>query len=305
VSSKRDAAACQRALDFQLGWFADPIWLGDYPKSMRVTLGSRLPEFTDEELDDLQKSCDFFGLNYYTSQMVVGPHRRVTEENGFVPTSVNMWKTPKIDAEGYFGDVDVRTYEDHDSERATLGTVIPWGLRKLLQYVHTRYKPRNGIYITENGTSLEPDVEAGNASYRWNEDFGNLQRNAKELEKWMRKAPKQDLASLVADDISSQAFVLDARWDDLKRVRYLRAHLAAVNKAREEDGADVRGYFVWSFLDNFEWSFGYRERFGLVRVDYKTQARIPKASAAWYASVISQRGLTGICSMEAYPGLQR
>ena len=51
-------------------------------------------------------------------------------------------------------------------------------------------------------------------------------------------------------------------------------------------GADVRGYFVWSLLDNFEWGAGYASRFGLVYVDYATQRRVPKASARWYGKFI-------------------
>ncbi|AIS02044.1 GH1 family beta-glucosidase [Streptomyces glaucescens] len=68
--------------------------------------------------------------------------------------------------------------------------------------------------------------------------------------------------------------------DDTDRTAYLAAHLAAVAGARAQ-GADVRGYFAWSLFDNFEWSEGYRARFGLVRVDYATQARVPKRSALW------------------------
>jgi len=55
-------------------------------------------------------------------------------------------------------------------------------------------------------------------------------------------------------------------------------------------GADVRGYFVWSLLDNFEWALGYSKRFGIVHVDYATLARTPKASAAYYAKVIAAHG---------------
>ncbi|MEV4950140.1 GH1 family beta-glucosidase [Streptomyces sp. NPDC053755] len=68
--------------------------------------------------------------------------------------------------------------------------------------------------------------------------------------------------------------------DDTARTAYLAAHLAAVSQARLH-GADVRGYFAWSLLDNFEWAYGYAKRFGLVRVDYTTQTRTPKRSALW------------------------
>ena len=73
---------------------------------------------------------------------------------------------------------------------------------------------------------------------------------------------------------------------DTPRVAYLQAHLDAVAKAIAM-GVDVRGYFYWSLLDNFEWDSGYAKRFGLFRVDYDTQARTPKASAHWYRDFIA------------------
>ncbi|MFW8746197.1 family 1 glycosylhydrolase, partial [Mesorhizobium japonicum] len=54
-------------------------------------------------------------------------------------------------------------------------------------------------------------------------------------------------------------------------------------------GADLRGYFVWSLMDNFEWSFGYSKRFGIVYVDYESQTRTPKDSARWYSDLIRTR----------------
>lgn len=72
---------------------------------------------------------------------------------------------------------------------------------------------------------------------------------------------------------------------DEHRLNYLQDHTAAMAKAVHE-GADVRGYYVWSLLDNFEWGAGYRSRFGIVRVDFDTQQRTPKASARWYAELI-------------------
>jgi beta-glucosidase len=69
--------------------------------------------------------------------------------------------------------------------------------------------------------------------------------------------------------------------NDAGRIDYVRQHLEALALAREE-GVDVRGYFYWSLLDNYEWDSGYAKRFGLVHVDYATQQRTPKASAHWY-----------------------
>ena len=64
-------------------------------------------------------------------------------------------------------------------------------------------------------------------------------------------------------------------------------------RAALDDGVDLRGFFVWSLLDNFEWAEGYRHRFGIVHVDRDTQTRTPKASARWYEQVIADGGLRG------------
>lgn len=77
----------------------------------------------------------------------------------------------------------------------------------------------------------------------------------------------------------------DGFVQDEERTDYYRQHLAAVRDAIEQ-GADVRAYLAWSLLDNFEWAWGYEKRFGIVRVDYDTQQRTPKASARWYADLI-------------------
>ena len=74
------------------------------------------------------------------------------------------------------------------------------------------------------------------------------------------------------------------RLQDPLRVDYLRGHIAAVHRAIDA-GVDVQGYFVWSLLDNFEWSAGYSKRFGLIYVDFSTQERIIKRSGRWYADV--------------------
>jgi beta-glucosidase len=78
--------------------------------------------------------------------------------------------------------------------------------------------------------------------------------------------------------------------DDVERVAYLDDHFRAAHRAIEQ-GVDLRGYMVWSLLDNFEWAEGYSKRFGIVFVDYGTQRRIPKMSARWYKVVIERNGL--------------
>ena len=76
----------------------------------------------------------------------------------------------------------------------------------------------------------------------------------------------------------------DGEVHDPDRIAFLDSYLRAVHRAIGE-GVDVRGFYQWSFMDNFEWAFGYAKRFGLVYVDYETQARTPKSSARWYAAV--------------------
>lgn len=82
----------------------------------------------------------------------------------------------------------------------------------------------------------------------------------------------------------------DGHIHDDRRINYLHRHFASAHQALAE-GAALKGYFVWSLLDNFEWSFGYSRRFGLIRVDYPTGTRTLKDSAHFYASVIAANGL--------------
>jgi beta-glucosidase len=80
--------------------------------------------------------------------------------------------------------------------------------------------------------------------------------------------------------------IVDGAVEDADRVNYLHAHITAVAEAITA-GVDVRGYFVWSLLDNFEWASGYAKRFGIVHVDYATQRRTPKRSAHWYRALLA------------------
>jgi beta-glucosidase len=82
--------------------------------------------------------------------------------------------------------------------------------------------------------------------------------------------------------------VVDGEVDDEARISYLARHFAAVSRAIDA-GVDVRGYFIWSLMDNYEWGYGYQRRFGLCHVDYRTQQRTPKRSARAFKAFLASR----------------
>ena len=82
---------------------------------------------------------------------------------------------------------------------------------------------------------------------------------------------------------------LEDTLDDQERIDYMKSVLIPLHRAMQE-GIDVRGYYAWSLMDNFEWSAGFDARYGLYYTDYETMERLPKKSALWYAEVIRNHG---------------
>ncbi len=122
----------------------------------------------------------------------------------------------------------------------------------------------------------------------WSIDAGGMYELLMRLH---REHPELELlvtenGAAYADEVQPDGSVADA-----DRIAYLEQHLVALHAAIR-DGANVGGYYLWSLLDNFEWAYGYGKRFGIVHVDYETQARTLKDSAHWYADVIRENGLT-------------
>jgi len=218
----QDIEAAERSLEFFFGWFADPIYKGDYPASMRESVGDRLPRFTDKEQARLLGSSDFFGLNHYTT-MLAASHG---SGNGTAPQGNG----------GIFSDQRVYLKADPNWEQTHMGwSIVPWGCGKLLRWIDERYD-RPPIYITENGCAL----------------------------------PGEDNREVALNDDG--------------RVSFLRDYLTECQSAIS-DGVDLRGYFCWTLMDNFEWAHGYDKRFGLHYVDFDTLERAPKKSAKWYGQV--------------------
>ncbi|KDQ32486.1 glycoside hydrolase family 1 protein [Pleurotus ostreatus PC15] len=210
--SPENVAAAQHALDFAIGWYADPIYLGHYPPYMRTVLGNRMPDFTPAEWKVVKGSSDFYGMNTYTTNLA-----RAGGDDEFQ------------------GLVDY-TFTRPDGSQLGVQAECAWlqdypdGFRSLLNYLWKRYK--TPIFVTENGFAVKGENE-------------------------------MPLSKVIKDT---------------DRVNYFRGTTAALLKAINEDGVDVRSYFPWSFLDNFEWADGYGTRFGVTYVDYATQKRYPKES---------------------------
>nr|3U57_A Chain A, Raucaffricine-O-beta-D-glucosidase [Rauvolfia serpentina]3U57_B Chain B, Raucaffricine-O-beta-D-glucosidase [Rauvolfia serpentina]3U5U_A Chain A, Raucaffricine-O-beta-D-glucosidase [Rauvolfia serpentina]3U5U_B Chain B, Raucaffricine-O-beta-D-glucosidase [Rauvolfia serpentina]3U5Y_A Chain A, Raucaffricine-O-beta-D-glucosidase [Rauvolfia serpentina]3U5Y_B Chain B, Raucaffricine-O-beta-D-glucosidase [Rauvolfia serpentina]4EK7_A Chain A, Raucaffricine-O-beta-D-glucosidase [Rauvolfia s len=223
-NSASDVEAAARALDFMLGWFMEPITSGDYPKSMKKFVGSRLPKFSPEQSKMLKGSYDFVGLNYYTASYVTNASTNSSGSNNF----------------SYNTDIHV-TYET-DRNGVPIGPqsgsdwllIYPEGIRKILVYTKKTYNVPL-IYVTENGV----------------------------------------------DDVKNTNLTLSEARKDSMRLKYLQDHIFNVRQAMN-DGVNVKGYFAWSLLDNFEWGEGYGVRFGIIHIDYNDNfARYPKDSAVW------------------------
>lgn len=233
-NSASDLEATKRAMAFQFDLFAKPIFIdGDFPEVVKSQVAamskkqgypsSRLPEFTEEEKRMIKGTADFFAVQYYSTRLV----KHQENDKGEL---------------GIFQDVEIEISQDPSWISLDWICVVPWGIRKLLNYVKDTYN-NPVIYITENGF------------------------------------PQVDPTSL----------------DDTQRWEYFRQTFQELFKAIQLDKVNLKGYCVWSLLDNFEWTQGYSMRFGLFHVDFENPARprVPYTSAKEYAKVIRNNGLEG------------
>ena len=137
-NSKDDIEACERKLEFSISWFADPVYKGDYPDSMKKQLGDRLPAWAPEEIALVKDSNDFYGQNHYCANYIKNK--------------------PDPPPEDFLGGLE-SLYEDINGNMIGPDTQSPWlkpsppGLRKLMKWISDRYG-RPKIYVTENGTSI-------------------------------------------------------------------------------------------------------------------------------------------------------
>ncbi|KAF7041571.1 hypothetical protein CFC21_051350 [Triticum aestivum] len=225
-----DVEAAKRAQEFQLGWFADPFFFGDYPTTMRKRVGERLPRFTTEESALVKGTLDFVGINHYTTYY--------TKQN-----DTNIIALLLNNTLADTGSISLPFKNGKpigDRANSIWLYIVPRGMRSVMEYVKDRYN-RPPVYITENGM----------------------------------------------DDSNSPFILRKDALQDTKRIKYHNDYLANLAASIKEDGCDVRGYFAWSLLDNWEWAAGYTSRFGLYFVDYNDKLkRYPKSSVQWFKSLL-------------------
>ncbi|XP_057751346.1 beta-glucosidase 12-like [Arachis stenosperma] len=229
-NSTLDIHAAQRALDFALGWFMEPITRGKYPRSMEKYVGSRLPNFTEEQSKELIGSFDFIGLNYYTSNYAA---HLLHPNNDTDPT---YWTDQHVNLTTERNGIPIGPMA-----ASSWLYVYPKGIQEILLYITKTYN-NPLIYITENGI----------------------------------------------DEFNDPTLSLEEALIDTFRIDYHYRHLYYVSTAIK-DGANVKGYFAWSLLDNFEWFNGYTVRFGINFVDYKDNLkRHQKLSADWFKDFLKK-----------------
>jgi len=180
---------------------------------------------------------------------------------------------------------DLALPSDHvkDGDLEHISTDLDFlGVNYYFRTVVRSAEPKDGPTIWPFNTDIDP-VERGlpKTAMGWEIDADGL----------------FDLLTRVARDypgvplyVTENGAAFDSGIHDTDRIDYLSGHFAAAERAIA-DGVDLRGYFVWSLLDNFEWAYGYSKRFGLIHVDYETLERTPKDSAAFYAAVTRANGL--------------
>ncbi|CAK9162220.1 unnamed protein product [Ilex paraguariensis] len=226
---------------------------------MRERLGDRLPDFSQKDKELLRMSIDFVGLNHYTTRFVAH-----ATANRIGHAFYRVQEAERI-AEWEGGEVI--------GEKAASPWlfIVPWGIRKILNYIAQRYN-NPPIYVTENGMD---DEDKGSSSI------------SEMLDDKKRVSYFKGYLAAVAQAI---------KWVISLRTILLRVHVSYVliSVGVEGDGTDVRGYFAWSLMDNFEWQLGYTKRFGLIYVDYNNGlSRHLKSSAYWFLRLLREEGKCG------------
>lgn len=285
----QDVQAAHRHNVFQNAWFGDPLTFGDYPALMKQYAGASLPTFTAEQKHRLKGSYDFLAMNHYTTKFYTDNRANMYTSNGKgsketmrdeEPTTECGYSKPvadngkrtlfdsagdSADTGGWFGDQHVtETKVDFTGElpgpqgASPWLVVVPWGFRSVLEFTYNRY------------TVIDEET------------------------KQVISRPQLYVTEVGCDVPGESDKALPAVLKDPFRTDFYKGYLEAMLEAMRR-GVNIRGFFAWSLMDNFEWADGYDFRFGLVYVDYTDpkRSRHRKESSYWYSNFVAEQRATG------------
>lgn len=252
-----DHAAARKIEDLGNRAFTYPMLKGCYPPDLFADTQS-ITDWSfvkDGDLELINQPIEILGVNYYSTNLVrqARDPKHSGEPHGATGESDSEEATDSQEAA-----------ESSDITSAPRETASPW------------VGASDVVFMEQEG----PYTAMG-----WNIDPSGLEELLLHLrDNFPHQALMITENGAAFDDVIDHDDSGAVTVHDADRIDYLRRHLTATHHAIS-DGADVRGYFVWSLLDNFEWSFGYERRFGIVRVDYETQERSKKDSAKWFSEL--------------------
>jgi beta-glucosidase len=213
------------------------------------------------------------------SEQIAAAHRATREENAPFLTAIMEGKY----TDGYLQREGANSPKVEAGDMKIIGSPLDFvGLNVYTpEYVRADTSPAG--YVVEKRPASYPHM-ASDWLYIGPEVIYWAVRNVSDI--WKPRALYITENGCSSDDVINSA----GRIEDTDRVMYLRNHLTQLHRAAAE-GYPIKGYFLWSLMDNFEWADGYSKRFGLHYVDFKTQKRTPKLSAEWYKEAIAKNAV--------------
>lgn len=255
-----DAAAVVRADAYMNRFFLDPLLRGVYPEELREVFGEGWTDPPQDELANIRAPIDFLGVNYYKRAVV-----RDSPEDAEMSARIRGNRTPES---------STPTTSSHAASARSV----------LSEDAKARFA-RNPAAVLTRAREV-PQPRATHTALGWPVHAPGLTDTLTWVRDRYGEIPLYVTENGAAfyDPPSAERPI-----EDVLREDYLRSHVLAAHRALEQ-GVDLRGYYAWSLLDNFEWAQGLSKRFGVVHVDFETQRRTIKRSGRFYRDVIRSNG---------------
>uniref|UniRef100_A0A0E0L1M4 Uncharacterized protein n=1 Tax=Oryza punctata TaxID=4537 RepID=A0A0E0L1M4_ORYPU len=268
TDSTEDIGATERVKQFIYDWILHPLVFGDYPETIKKVAGSRLPFFSNHESELVANAFDFIGLNHYSSV--------------YTSNNNNIVKAPLQDLAADIATLFRVTKNDTPTPKFLPGNAVdPKGLENALEYIRENYG-NMPIYIQENGRLSFSNLH--------HTDSLHCQLERSEI---LLLAHISIINYIYWHYIASGREAPDGTLDDVDRINYLSKYISATLRAIR-NGANVKGYSMWSFMDLYELFGGYNTgHYGLVAVDFNSaeRRRQPRRSASWYSNFLKNNAV--------------